>query len=50
MNKSIKSKIKAKYKLYQVHVKKGRQGKGFCAFEKSDATYYNIPRGKSGKK
>ena len=35
MNKSIKSKIKAKNKLYQVYVKKGRQETDFCAFGKS---------------
>ena len=35
MNESIKSKIKAKNKLYQVYVKKGRQETDFCAFGKS---------------
>ena len=35
MNENIKSKIKAKNKLYQQHVKKGRQETDFCALEKS---------------
>ena len=33
MNENIKSKIKAKNKLYQVYVKKGRQKIEFCAFD-----------------
>ena len=32
MNENIKSKIKAKNKLYQEYVKKGRQETDFCAF------------------
>ena len=35
MNENIKSKIKAKNKLYQVYVKKGRQETNFCALEES---------------
>ena len=35
MNENIKSKIKAKNKLYQEYVKKGRQETDFCALEKS---------------
>ena len=33
MNENIESKIKAKNKLYQVCVKKGRQETDFCALE-----------------
>ena len=35
MNENIKSKIKAKNKLYQVYVEKGRQETDFCALEES---------------
>ena len=35
MNENAKSKIKAKNKLYQVYVKKGRQETDFCALEES---------------
>ena len=35
MNENIKSKIKAKNKLYQEYVKKGRQETDFCALEES---------------
>ena len=35
MNENTKSKIKAKNKLYQVYVKKGRQETDFCALEES---------------
>ena len=35
MNEKVKSKIKAKNKLYQVHIKKGRQETDFCALEES---------------
>ena len=35
MNENIKSKIKAKNKLYQAYVKKGRQETDFCALEES---------------
>ena len=35
MNENIKSKIKAKNKLYQVYVKKGRKETDFCALEES---------------
>ena len=35
MSQNIKSKIKAKNKLYQVHIKKGRQETAFCALEES---------------
>ena len=34
-NENIKSKIKAKNKLYQVYVKKGRQETDFCALQES---------------
>ena len=35
MNENIKSKVKAKNRLYQVYVKKGRQETDFCALEES---------------
>ena len=35
MNENIKLKIKAKNKLYQEYVKKGRQETDFCALEES---------------
>ena len=35
MNENIKSKIKAKNKLYQEHVQKGRQETDFCVLEES---------------
>ena len=35
MNKKIKSKIKAKNKLYQVYVKKGRQETDICGLEET---------------
>ena len=35
MNENIKSKIKAKDKIYQEYVKKGRQETDFCALEES---------------
>ena len=35
MNENIKSKIKAKYKIYQKYVKKGRQETDFYALEES---------------
>ena len=35
MNENIKSKIKAKNKLYQEYVKKGKQETDFCALEES---------------
>ena len=34
-NENIKSKIKAKNKLYQVHVKKDRKETDFCALKES---------------
>ena len=42
MNENIKSKIKAKNKLYQVYVKRGRLETDFCAREESVRNLYDL--------
>ena len=42
MNENIKSKIKAKNKLYKEYVKKGRQKTDFCTLEESVRNLYDL--------